>query len=82
MKEMTKPFSHYGSLQRELGLPNHPEEMGPNFSKLLSKFQSRVPFHPWFLGLILHLEVVYSFWNSSFWLKCFVLQCYKFLRFD
>jgi hypothetical protein len=36
MKEMTKPLSHYGSLQRELGLPNHPEEMGPKFSKLLS----------------------------------------------
>jgi hypothetical protein len=47
-------------------LPNHPEEMGPKFSKLLSKFQSRVAYHPWFLGLILHLEVVYSFWNCSF----------------
>jgi hypothetical protein len=82
MKERTKPLSHYGFLQRVFGLPNHPEEMRPIFSKLLFKFQFRVAFHPWFLGLILHLEAVYSFWNSSFWLKYFVLQCYKFQRFN
>jgi hypothetical protein len=56
MKEMTKPLSHYGSLQREVGLPNHPEEMGPKISKLLSKFQSRVAYHPWFLGFDLPFE--------------------------